>query len=31
MTGWLYELCDLEYKPIDKESIAKILDYGKCR
>ena len=23
-TGWLYELCDLEYKPIDKESIKNI-------
>ena len=23
-TGWLYELCDLEYKPINKESIENI-------
>lgn len=23
-TGWLYELCDLEYKPIDRESIENI-------
>ena len=23
-TGWLYELCDLEYKPINRESIKKI-------
>ena len=23
-TGWLYELCDLKYKAINKESIEKI-------